>query len=53
MYEGLQIDAIEEVDTIVHPMVQHKIVLISHIDFVIPKEFHGVVNVILFLVLPK
>lgn len=36
-------------------MVQDKIVLISHIDFVISNEFHGVVEfkVFLFLVLPK
>ena len=36
-------------------MVQDKIVSIPHIDFVFPKEFHGVVEfkVFLFLVLPK
>ena len=44
----------EKVDNIVLPMVQDKIVLIPHIDFVIPEEFDMVeFKVFLFFVLPK
>lgn len=39
MHEDLQLDEVKKVDTMVLPMVhmvQHKIVPIPHIDFVIP-----------------
>ena len=45
---------VEKVDNIVLPMVQDKIMLIPHIDFVIPEEFDMVeFKVFLFFVLPK
>lgn len=40
--EDLQLGEVEEVETVVIPMVlkvQDEIILISHIDFVIPEEF--------------
>lgn len=36
--EDKQLDKVEKVDTMVLPMVQDKIVLIPHIDFVILEE---------------
>ena len=45
---------VEKVDNIVLPMVQDKIMLIPHTDFVIPEEFDMVeFKVFLFFVLPK
>ena len=44
----------ERVDNIVLPMVQDKIMLIPHIDFVIPEEFDMVeLKVFLFSMLPR
>ena len=44
----------EKVDNILLPMVQDKIMLIPHIDFVIPEEFVMVeFKVFLFFMLPK
>ena len=40
IHEDLQVDEVQKVDI----MVQDKIVLVPHIDFVFPKEFHGVVE---------
>ena len=54
VYEDKQFAKVEKVDNIVLPMVQDKIVLIPHIDFVIPNEFDVVeFKVFLFSVLPK
>ena len=39
VHEDKQFAKVEKVDNIVLPMVQDKIVLTPHIDFVIPKEF--------------
>ncbi|KAL0010917.1 hypothetical protein SO802_006025 [Lithocarpus litseifolius] len=49
--EHLQVVEVQKVDT----MVQNKIVLVQHIDFVFPEEFYGVMelNVILLSVLPR
>ena len=45
---------VEKVDNIVCPMVQDKIMLIPHIDFVIPEEFDMVeFKVFLFFMLPR
>ena len=50
VHEDKQFAKVEKVDNIVLPMVQDKIVLIPHIDFVIPKEFDMVeFKVFLFL----
>ena len=44
----------EKVDNIVLPMVQDKIMLIPHIDFVIPEKFDTMeFKVFLFSMLPK
>ena len=55
--EDLYLGEVEEVKTTVLPMVhqvQGEIILIPHIDFVIPSEFDVVeFKVFLFLVLPK
>ena len=55
--EDLHLGEVEEVKTIVLPMVhkvQEEIILIPHIDFVIPNEFDVVeFKVFLFPVLPK
>ena len=55
--EDLHLDEVEEVKTIVLPMVhkvQEEIILIPHIDFVIPNVFDVVeFKVFLFPVLPK
>ena len=45
MVEDLQLGEVEEVETVVIPMVlkvQVEIILIPHIDFVIPEEFNVV-----------
>ena len=49
--EHLQVVEVQKVNTI----VQDKIVLVQHIDFVFPEEFYGVVElkVILLSVLPR
>ena len=53
-HEDNQFAKVEKVDNIVLPMIQDKIVLIPHIDFVIPKEFDMVeFKVFLFSMLPK
>ena len=39
VHEDKQFAKVEKVDNIVLPMVQDEIILIPHIDFVIPKEF--------------
>ena len=39
VHKDKQFAKVEKVDNIVLPMVQDKIVLTPHIDFVIPKEF--------------
>ena len=58
--EDLHLDEVKEVKTTLFPMVhkvhkvQDEIILIPHIDFVIPNEFDGVeFKVFLFPVLPK
>ena len=55
--EDLHLGEVKEVKTIVLPMVhkvQEEIILIPHIDFVIPNEFDMVeFKVFLFPVLPK
>ena len=55
--EDLHLSEVEEVKTIVLPMVhkvQEEIIMIPHIDFVIPNEFDVVeFKVFLFPVLPK
>ena len=55
--EDLHLGEVEEVKTIVLPMVhkvQDEIILIPHIDFVIPNEFDMVeFKVFLFFMLPK
>ena len=54
VHEDKQFAKVEKVDNIVLPMVQDKMMLIPHIDFVIPKEFDMVeFKVFLFSVLPK
>ena len=54
MHENKQFAKVERVDNIVLPMVQDKIMLIPHIDFVIPEEFVMVeFKVFLFFMLPK
>ena len=54
VHEDEQFAKVEKVDNIVLPMVQDKIVLTPHIDFVIPEEFDMVeFKVFLFSVLPK
>ena len=54
VHEDKQFAKVEKVDNIVLPMVQDKIVLIPHIDFVIPKEFDMMeFKVFLFSMLPK
>ena len=54
VYEDKQFAKVEKVDNIVLPMVQDKIVLIPHIDFVIPKEFDMMeFKVFLFSMLPE
>ncbi|KAL0011769.1 hypothetical protein SO802_006877 [Lithocarpus litseifolius] len=53
-HKGNQFAKVEKVDNIVLPMVQDRIVLIPHIDFVIPEEFDMVeFKVFLFSMLPK
>ena len=39
VHEDKQFAKVEKVDNILLPMVQDKIMLIPHIDFVIPEEF--------------
>ena len=39
VHEDKKFAKVEKVDNIVLPMVQDEIILIPHIDFVIPKEF--------------
>ena len=55
--EDLRLGEVKEVKTTVLPMVhkvQEEIILISHIDFVIPNEFDVVeFKVFVFPVLPK
>ena len=54
VHEDKQFAKVEKVDNIVLPIVQDKIMLIPHIDFVIPEEFDMVeFKVFLFSVLPK
>ena len=54
MHENKQFTKVERVDNIVLPMVQDKIMLIPHIDFVIPEEFDMVeFKVFLFSMLPR
>ena len=54
VHEDKQFAKVEKVENIVLPMVQDKIMLIPHIDFVILKEFDMVeFKVFLFSVLPK
>ena len=54
VHEDKQFAKVEKVDNIVLPMVLDKIVLIPHIDFVIPEKFGMVeLKVFLFSVLPK
>ena len=54
VHEDKQFAKVEKVDNIVLPMVQDKIVLIPHIDFVIPKEFDMMeFKVFLFSMLPE
>ena len=56
-FEDLHLGEVEEVKTTVLPMVhkvQEEIILIPHIDFVIPNEFDVVeFKVFVFHVLPK
>ena len=52
--EDLHLGEVEKAKTIVLPMVQNEIILILHINFVIPNEFDVVeFKVFLFPVLPK
>ena len=52
VHEDKQFAKVAKVDNIVLPMVQDKIMLIPHIDFVIPEEFDMVeFNVFLFSML--
>ena len=57
MLKDLHLGEVEEVKTTLFPMVhkiQDEIILIPHIDFVIPNEFDVVeFKVFLFSVLPK
>ena len=54
VHEDKQFAKVGKVDNIVFPMVQDKIVLAPHIDFVIPEEFDMVeFKVFLFSVLPQ
>ena len=54
VHENKQFAKVEKVDNIVLPMVQDKIMLILHIDFVIPEAFDMVeFKVFLFSMLPK
>ena len=54
MHENKQFAKVERVDNIVLPMVQDKIMLIPHIDLVIPEEFDMVeFKVFLFSMLPR
>ena len=57
IHEGLHLGEVEEVKTTMLPMVhkvQDEIILIPHIDFVIPNEFDVVeFKIFLFPVLPK
>ena len=53
VHEDKQFAKVEKMDNIVLSMVQDKIVLIPHINFVIPEEFDMVeFKVFLFSVLP-
>ena len=40
VHDDKQLDKVEKVDTMVLPMVQDKIAVIPHIDFVILEEFN-------------
>ena len=54
VHEQKQFAKVEKVDNIVLPMVQDKIMLIPHIDFVIPEKFDTMeFKVFLFSMLPK
>ena len=54
VHEDKQFAKVEKVDNIVLPMVQDKIMLISHIDFVISEEFDMVeFKIFLFSMLPR
>ena len=54
VHEDKQFAKVEKVDNILLPMVQDKIMLIPHIDFVIPgKVFMLEFKVFLFFMLPK
>ena len=54
VHEDKQFAKVEKVDNIVFPMVQNKIMLIPHIDFVIPEEFDmAEFKVFLFSMLSK
>ena len=54
VHEDKQFAKVEKVDNIVLPMVQDKIMLIPHIDFVISEEFAMMeFNIFLFSTLPK
>ena len=54
VYEDKEFANVEKVDNIVFPIVQDKLMLISHIDFVIPEEFDMVkFKVFLFSILPR
>ena len=54
VHEDKQFAKVEKVDNIVLPMVQDKIMLISHMDFVIPEEFDMVeFKIFLFSMLPR
>ena len=54
VHEDKQFAKVEKVDNILLPMVQDKIMLIPHIDFVIPEDFVMVeFKVFLFSMLPK
>ena len=54
VHEDKQFAKVEKVDNIVLPMVQDKIMLILHIDFVISEEFAMMeFNIFLFSMLPK
>ena len=53
VYEDKEFANVEKVDNIVFPIVQDKLMLISHIDFVIPEEFDMVkFKVFFFLYTP-
>ena len=54
VHEDKQFAKVEKVDNIVLPIIQDKIMLIPHIDFVIPEEFDMVeFKVFLFSMLPR